>query len=487
MKPTLIYFFSFFLPTIVFSQNIDTIINTTTFDYPIGASLGSKNYIFYLERNLTDSKQEGFLAALKYNSITNTYQKSYIDTLNNHFAPCFYNFNENYLFLGHSLEVLKDNLFISIYNQELERIFEKTIVLDTGFPSIFINDVKIYGNNIYLFANKYPINTQNVYILKLDFNFNLLNIKEISYDSDGLYPCSLSIANDTISAWTYKFSGIVCNYNYLLDTNFNVLDTFDLEDFTTPTFSSFYLQAKTLLNGNQVVFGNCYSLYMGGESPLGVRILNNQMEELKKTIIIAQYDSLKQDMERCMDFVYEDKIYILATHGYDNSGTIPQPWQQTPAYIYLARLDAELNVVWERYFGDGEYYYTGNMVYATNDGGAVILGTFYDYNTVYEKDLVIIKVDENGNLTTNIENKPQNLHNALLYPNPAKETLNLRTAVQYVPATLEVYNISGIKVLTENITATEQTINIASLTTGNYIFRIIFQNETIETGKFIVE
>jgi len=282
---------------------------------------------------------------------------------------------------------------------------------------------------------------------------------------------------------------IFCGYT----SNYNCYNKFLQLIFTNETFaiqniycvdlnlSTFFQNCCIETIDNKIIVNGISLNYYDGDL-LGISIFDANPLLIRYNTLGNNEETMKAAIINGLAINEEKDLFVACTYGYN--GEIA--FDEKDNYTLISKMDTLLNKKWERFVG-GDANYDLYNVFACNDGGVIFSTARYDENiNNNERDACFIKLNADG-CFTNIENKPQNLHNALLYPNPAKETLNLRTAVQYVPATLEVYNISGIKVLAENITATEQTINIASLTTGNYIFRIIFQNETIETGKFIVE
>ena len=72
---------------------------------------------------------------------------------------------------------------------------------------------------------------------------------------------------------------------------------------------------------------------------------------------------------------------------------------------------------------------------------------------------------------------------AMAYPNPGKNVLNIRTALQN--ARVEVYDANGrlihSQVLTENVTA----IDATDWAEGVYVWRVIANGKEVETGKWI--
>ena len=73
-----------------------------------------------------------------------------------------------------------------------------------------------------------------------------------------------------------------------------------------------------------------------------------------------------------------------------------------------------------------------------------------------------------------------------LFPNPADDQLTISYNQEGVYI-LECYDLSGKLVQSETITNSEQVINISSLNSGMYLYRIKDGNKTIQTGKLIRE
>jgi len=406
------------------------------------------------------------------------------------------------------------------------------------FADCLIKNITQTGDNFFCYGYNYSDTEAKAFVMLLDVDYNIVNTNkyqiphfdsaagndsQLSYDcmigfEDNFY-CIYTVTNynpyetiancfvfsntaDSINAYEFNagiydvcenpveegfiFAGIFFDYNCSMggnlqlaysDTELNItkVDCVDIPP------SAFWKDCgiEPICN-NIVISGIAINYYTG--KLFGLGIFDTATTKLYYNTLGNNQEEMYHSYGIGMDVNTNKEIFGAAIYGY--IGTEVYPSENN--YIVIGKTDSLLNKKWEHFVGGDAYYLLLNVL-ACSDGGVLFSATRFDESiNNQEFDACFIKLNADG-CFTNIENKPQNLHNAILYPNPAKEMLNLRTAVQYVPATLEVYNISGIKVLTENITATEQTINIASLTTGNYIFRIIFQNETIETGKFIVE
>jgi len=105
---------------------------------------------------------------------------------------------------------------------------------------------------------------------------------------------------------------------------------------------------------------------------------------------------------------------------------------------------------------------------AGNGGGSIVL---YDTNN----DVVYNTVGELGN-NDNL------LSNVVIYPNPAKNNLNIQNAKN---ASVKVFDLLGRIVLLENNISLNQQLDVSKLTTGTYLIKIINGNQ-IKTDKFII-
>src|SRR5690606_29417368 len=98
-----------------------------------------------------------------------------------------------------------------------------------------------------------------------------------------------------------------------------------------------------------------------------------------------------------------------------------------------------------------KYTYMVFSVLATSDGGALICGEFIDTiakpgQNNPDKDLYFIKVDSLGNLNPTGLNEVEgkiDASNYLVYPNPAKNQLNLLKVNQFKPYEFELYDALG--------------------------------------------
>ena len=72
---------------------------------------------------------------------------------------------------------------------------------------------------------------------------------------------------------------------------------------------------------------------------------------------------------------------------------------------------------------------------------------------------------------------------AVAYPNPGKDILNIRTALQN--AHVEVYDLSGKLIHNQQITDNITPISTTSWPSGTYIWIVIANGKEAESGKWI--
>ncbi len=160
---------------------------------------------------------------------------------------------------------------------------------------------------------------------------------------------------------------------------------------------------------------------------------------------------------------------------------------QIPSWFRLVQTDSMLNIRWERFYGEDVNYNMSKLI-ATNDGGCIMAGTRFDYinhPNLHKRDIFILKVNSEGLLTSS-NGKPSPLvHNAIVYPNPGKNTIRVRVAVQYKYSLFRLFNINGKVVITQNITGNSAIINTDFLPSGTYIYKITGKNGLYESGKWI--
>jgi hypothetical protein len=113
----------------------------------------------------------------------------------------------------------------------------------------------------------------------------------------------------------------------------------------------------------------------------------------------------------------------------------------------------------------------GGNSYLWNDGAGD--WTLYDITTLHYSELGTTSIKENSSADVTV------------YPNPAQDFINIEFDNQDPDSQLELFDITGRKVLTTNLKG-NQKVDISLLENGLYIYRVN-QDGMVKSGKILVE
>ena len=185
-----------------------------------------------------------------------------------------------------------------------------------------------------------------------------------------------------------------------------------------------------------------------------------------------------------IDFIMKDTLFTGGTRNlnYDNN-----PYYSTePSWFMLFQTDSLLNIRWERFFGGDACYVMTNLI-ATRDGGCLVSGTRYDYlnDPVPQTDIILLKLNSEGLLVGNAELPETHMHEAIVYPNPGTDALQIRLAVQHPTALMELFDANGRLVLSQHLHQKENRITVDQLPSGTYIYKLSADKGLMESGKWV--
>jgi len=210
----------------------------------------------------------------------------------------------------------------------------------------------------------------------------------------------------------------------------------------------------------------------------GVYILDSNYNVTNSTLLTDKDRKFKAGEYKCMDIKATGDIYLAGILDRN-----PVFFPQTYDYIYLAKLDSNLNILTERYFGGDAYYYVLNML-STTDNGIIISGMQYDYmvNEWGDTDAFLIKTNADLLVNTNEINSIP-VHSALVYPNPGNGKLNIRTTEK--GSLFVLYTLSGKRIKQIRIENLITEADGSSLPGGVYVWELYKNNREIDHGKWI--
>ncbi len=129
-----------------------------------------------------------------------------------------------------------------------------------------------------------------------------------------------------------------------------------------------------------------------------------------------------------------------------------------------------LNVFWKNNEDNSPYYYTYTITQAENDKKLIITNENND-KAYYQ--------------STPLSVENQEKYNLVFYPNPAQEEIYIENLTE--AAEIEIYTISGKKLLQQQVNSSTESINISNLSAGVYLYSFVQNGKKIKTGKLVKE
>ena len=181
-----------------------------------------------------------------------------------------------------------------------------------------------------------------------------------------------------------------------------------------------------------------------------------------------------------LDFTNMDSVFIGGTTNFYLNYLTP-----TPSWYFLIQTDSMLNKRWEKFIG-GKAHYTTEKLKVARDGSCFLASAKYDYMLGADHtDLELIKVNHLGQFVHLPENPSIEIREAIVYPNPGTDQMNIRLAVQHNHAKFQLYDNQGRLILNKTLTKKVTKINASFLQSGTFVFRIYNEDGLFEEGKWV--
>ncbi len=234
------------------------------------------------------------------------------------------------------------------------------------------------------------------------------------------------------------------------------------------TDTTFLLASRKLLSGKNDEENVCVQLY------------DTAFNLYKEICWGAESESIDYFSNWGLDFIDKSNIYIGGTSPIDK-----YPWVKN--YMMLTKLDENLDIVWTKFYGGNASYRLDHVV-AIEDGSCIMVGKYFDTETMEHNDIIIIKIDADGNssLPTGIEKNEKLVKDIIVYPNPTKGVINIQKGQQIQNATIEIYDLSGKFMTKKEISSDISRIDLTKHKAGTYFYNIICKNKIIDKGKIIL-
>lgn len=169
--------------------------------------------------------------------------------------------------------------------------------------------------------------------------------------------------------------------------------------------------------------------------------------------------------------------YTLNVGFYDNQDS----------WMMVERLDADLDTITTCYYDiepDKRINSHAQCITAARDGGVLLVSRSKNLNDTNQRWTTITKFPSEA--FEGIEEAHDNgLKVAIAYPNPGRDVLNIRTALQN--AHVELYDRSGKQIYNQEITSNITIINTSYWSSGTYMWTVVVDGKVVESGKWIKE
>jgi hypothetical protein len=154
------------------------------------------------------------------------------------------------------------------------------------------------------------------------------------------------------------------------------------------------------------------------------------------------------------------------------------------SWVVIERLDENFENISTVYYGNGsdDLFCWAESITTTKDGGVLLTTETKNIDNPQQRWTTVTKFPAEA--FDGIEEAHDNgLKVAIAYPNPGRDVLNIRTALQN--AHVEIYDLSGKLVYNQQITDNITSINTTSWPSGTYIWKVMANGKEAESGKWI--
>src|SRR5690625_662774 len=156
--------------------------------------------------------------------------------------------------------------------------------------------------------------------------------------------------------------------------------------------------------------------------------------------------------------------------------------------------------IWSKLFNtgcanDSNSYFQSTLLYEFWNNPDLFLenDTNYSFHFTYsifqhDNHQSLIVINDNGDQThyqsiPYLSVKNQHKSNLTLYPNPADDFLHIENLTE--PVQIEIYDLSGKILLSQEINEAEKRVNLSRLGEGIYLYQLRQQGQKVKTGKLV--
>ncbi|MCF8309665.1 MAG: T9SS type A sorting domain-containing protein [Bacteroidales bacterium] len=149
------------------------------------------------------------------------------------------------------------------------------------------------------------------------------------------------------------------------------------------------------------------------------------------------------------------------------------------SWILLGKYNTDLDEQWLKYYGGDAYYHVYSMTTTSDHGCAVVATRFDPENPETDRDIYVMKVNDDGIITWDQAIEPSN-EAVTVFPNPGSHSIHIDTETHSF--IFRLYDAMGKRVLQSS---NRKTIDVSRLEAGMYFYRVISHGEIIGSGKWV--
>lgn len=317
------------------------------------------------------------------------------------------------------------------------------------------------------------------------FTFNIntgdsLSLSTVQVPFDNRIGDLLITTDNSLNVYS-EFDGNFYNCSMLLKYDYK--NQFFTDTLCThPTLRPFYSKAETLPNGNIVIAGQCDTVILDPFDiwfAYGVFLYDSNFNYIKHRVFTNFYeDTISQTAwAETLKVNEAGEMFILSNYYFDAS-----PFSGKATIGYVAKIDSDLNLIWEDYFG-GDRFYALMVVEPTDDGGVIICSHSNELIDTTSKTYSWFRkytADGYVGVKDNLPVAPE----IRIFPNPASHNVIIEAQDQI--SVYEVFDINGRNILSGNPNENAVSIDIKALKAGVYILKADINNKVVHQ-KFIIK
>lgn len=363
-------------------------------------------------------------------------------------------------------------------DDNLDLVWEKTFKFDYYFGSYRSAAMELINGDIVYACS--PHIDLDMFLLKLSSEGDSLDFAHYSGTESGEV-FGLTYSPDSTNIWLHTewahYAGmggslISC---IVLNDELEQIGVKHYPEFFFPPFNSILFDNNTLLTGGSQELPNMVT--QETEFTIKAYLLDSLFNVMHEITLTNPDTNSRGAESHCIDFYHLSCIYLGGNHYRQGI------YGSEPNWFYVTKLNDTLGVEYEKYIGGDDYYYLYNVT-ATADGGVLLAGTMQEPGMTYlERDGFIVKLDSLGCVTGLPNESDIAISDAVIYPNPGTDVLNIRTALK--ECEFHLFDIWGMPISTQAISGHITSINTNYLSKGNYYYSVTKNKKIIISGSWI--